>query len=63
MLVMKAYKLIKGNAGAAGVDHQSLASFEQDLKKQSLQGLESDVIGELFSTPGESGCNTEKERR
>lgn len=31
-LVMQAFKLIKANAGAAGVDNQSLADFEKDLK-------------------------------
>jgi RNA-directed DNA polymerase len=31
-LVMRAFKLIKANAGAAGVDKQSLAEFELNLK-------------------------------
>jgi RNA-directed DNA polymerase len=31
-LVVKAYKLVKANAGAAGVDEQSLADFDKDLK-------------------------------
>lgn len=30
--VMQAYRLVKANAGAAGVDHQSLGDFEGDLK-------------------------------
>jgi len=30
--VMKAYQLVKGNAGAAGVDKQSLQDFELNLK-------------------------------
>ena len=30
--VMRAYKLVKANAGAAGVDCQSLEDFERDLK-------------------------------
>ena len=30
--VMKAYKLIKANAGAAGIDEQSITDFEEDLK-------------------------------
>ena len=30
--VMQAYKLVKANAGAAGVDKQSLENFEKDLK-------------------------------
>jgi len=32
-LVMEAYQLVKGNKGAAGVDQQSLESFDKDLKK------------------------------
>lgn len=31
-LVMQAFELVKGNAGAAGVDQQSIADFEKDLK-------------------------------
>jgi len=31
-LVMQAYKLVKANAGAGGVDRQSLADFEKNLK-------------------------------
>lgn len=31
-LVMKAYKLVKANAGSAGVDQQSLEDFERNLK-------------------------------
>lgn len=30
--VAEAYRRVKANAGAAGVDHQTLADFEQDLK-------------------------------
>jgi RNA-directed DNA polymerase len=31
-LVMQAYRRVKANAGAAGVDHQSFGEFEKDLK-------------------------------
>ena len=31
-LVMKAYKLVKANAGSAGIDEQSLEDFEENLK-------------------------------
>lgn len=31
-LVMQAFKLVKANAGAAGVDQQSIADFEENLK-------------------------------
>ena len=30
--VWEAYKRVKGNQGAAGVDGQSIAQFEEDLK-------------------------------
>ena len=30
--VMQAYRLVKANAGSAGVDGQSLDDFESDLK-------------------------------
>lgn len=30
--VMQAFKLVKANAGAAGIDGQSIANFEADLK-------------------------------
>jgi hypothetical protein len=32
MLIWKAYLKVKGNKGAAGVDGQSLAEFERDLR-------------------------------
>jgi len=32
-LVMEAYELVKENAGSAGIDNQSIADFEMDLKK------------------------------
>ena len=31
-LVMDAFKAVKANAGSAGVDHQSIADFEVNLK-------------------------------
>ena len=30
--VMQAYRLVKANSGAAGVDQQSLCDFKEDLK-------------------------------
>ena len=30
--VVEAYRLVKANAGSAGVDRQSIASFEENLK-------------------------------
>src|SRR5260364_86005 len=35
----------------------------QGLEEQSVQAVEPDVIGELFSAPRESCCHTEENRR
>src|SRR6266516_3479129 len=56
--VWEAYKRVKANHGAAGVDEQSIADFERD----PVQDLESDVVGQLPSTAGAHGENTEGER-
>ena len=37
-LVWQAYKLVRANAGAAGVDNQSIDEFSQDLKGNFLTG-------------------------
>jgi RNA-directed DNA polymerase len=34
--VWEAYRRVKANRGAAGVDEQSLAEFERDLKGEPL---------------------------
>ena len=54
-LVAKAFRLVKANRGAAGVDGESVRAFEKDLKDKPLQGLELDVIRELLPTSGSSG--------
>ena len=36
--VWDSYLKVKSNQGAAGVDHQSLAMFEEDLKNKGPQG-------------------------
>ena len=35
-LVYEAYKQVKANKGAEGVDHQSIWDFEQDLKRKPI---------------------------
>ncbi len=50
---------MKANEGAAGVDGESIAEFERDLKREPLQALESDVLGELLPAAGADGGDTE----
>ena len=33
ILVWKAYRLVKANQGAAGIDNQSIAAFEERLER------------------------------
>lgn len=35
-VVWEAYKRVKANKGAAGVDGETIAEFEEDLKEQSV---------------------------
>ena len=50
-LVVQAFKLIKENAGAAGVDHQSLADFEKDLKNNLYKIWNRMSSGTYFPPP------------
>ena len=54
-VVFEAYKRVKANKGAAGVDGESIADFEERFKEQSLQDLESHVFGQLLSAGGTVG--------
>ena len=56
--VWEGYKRVKENEGAAGVDEQTIEDFEEE----SLQDLESDVVGQLLSATGQDGENTKEER-
>ena len=51
-VVWEAYKRVKANKGAAGIDDETIEEFEENLKGQSVQDLESDVIRQLFSPAG-----------
>jgi hypothetical protein len=62
-VVWKAYKRVKANQGAVGIDEESIAQFEENLKDNLYNILESPVVGDLFSSSGQGGSNTEEERR
>ena len=53
-LVKRAYLLVKANAGAAGVDKETIEQFEKDLEPNEL--------GKLFSAAGACCPYTEEER-
>jgi RNA-directed DNA polymerase len=50
-LVLQAFKSIKANAGAAGVDNQSLADFEKDLKNNLYKLWNRLSSGSYFPPP------------
>src|SRR6185369_4573661 len=49
--VMQAYKLVKANAGAAGVDQQSLEDFAKDLKDNLYKIWNRMSSGSYFPPP------------
>lgn len=49
--VMQAYRLVKANAGAAGVDHQSLCDFEENLKSNLYRLWNRMSSGSYFPPP------------
>ena len=50
--VWLAYKRVRENRGAAGVDDQTIAEFEKDLSNNLA--LESNVVGQLHAATGSS---------
>lgn len=50
-LVMQAYKLVKANAGAAGIDQQSLKDFERNLKDNLYKLWNRMSSGSYFPPP------------
>ena len=67
--VWEAYKRVKANQGAAGVDEQSIADFERNLKRNlykiwnRMRLRTCRVIGQLLSAAGADGEDTEGKRR
>ena len=60
--VWEAYRRVKANKGAAGVDEQSIEEFERDLSGEPVQALESAVVGELFPAAGARGGDPQARR-
>ena len=50
-LVWEAYQRVKANRGAAGVDGESLAAFEMDLKG-NLYKIWNRIVGLVLSATG-----------
>ena len=50
-LVMNAYKAVKANAGAAGIDEQSIKDFEKDLKDNLYKIWNRMSSGSYFPPP------------
>jgi RNA-directed DNA polymerase len=50
-LVMEAFKAVKANAGAAGIDRQSIADFEKDLKDNLYKVWNRMSSGSYFPPP------------
>ena len=50
---------MKSNKGAAGIDDQTIEDFEREPEEEPVQGLESDVVGQLLSATGADGEDPE----
>ena len=56
--VWEAYKPVKVNRGAAGVDGESIAAFDSDLKNNLYRIWNRIVVGQLFPASGSPGGYT-----
>ena len=54
-LVWEAYRRVKANKGAAGVDRVSMERIRGGSAGKPVQDLEPDVLGDVFSASGEGG--------
>ena len=62
-LVWEAYQKVAANKGAAGVDGQSIAEFEQDLKGNLFKLWNRLSSGKLFPASGARGGDPEESWR
>ena len=62
-VVWEAWKRVKANHGAAGVDEESIADFEKDLKNNLYKIWNRMSSGMLLSSAGQNGRDTEEEWR
>ena len=59
----EAYQKVKSNEGSAGIDGQTIEDFGKGLEEESLQDLESNVVGQRLSTASQDSEDTEEEWR
>ena len=60
--VWEAYKRVKANKGAAGVDDQSIEDFEKRLKKNLYKIWNRMSSGSYFPATGQDGEDTKEKR-
>jgi hypothetical protein len=61
--VWEAFKRVKANQGAAGVDGQSIAEFEANRSGNLYKLLEPAVVRELLSSAGAAGRHSQSKWR
>ena len=61
--VWEAYRQVKANKGAPGVDGCSIEDFEEDLKNNLFRVWNRMSSGSYFPPPGEGGGDTKTARK